>query len=92
MKLLVFAPVLLALAHAAPVAQPANFEADAMLAVARSPESSYANKRGERAHFEADAMLAVARAPKSSYAEKRAKFEADAMLAVARDSESSYAK
>jgi hypothetical protein len=42
-----------------------------MLAVARSSESSYANKRAERAHFEADAMLAVARAPTSSYAEMR---------------------
>ncbi|KAF2024606.1 hypothetical protein EK21DRAFT_117585 [Setomelanomma holmii] len=92
MKLLALTSILCALVSAAPVASPANFEADAMLAVARSPESSYANKRAQRAHFEADAMLAVARAPESSYAEKkRANFEADAMLAVARDAESSYA-
>jgi hypothetical protein len=37
-----------------------------MLAVARAPESSYAEKRS---NFEADAMLAVARDAESSYAQ-----------------------
>lgn len=72
-RLLVFS--MASLAVAAPLARPANFQSDKLLAVGPGSTSSYAVSAKPRNNFEADALLAVGPPDTSSYAAQRREVE-----------------